>query len=89
MQAQSLQRKDRLYNVTPPCRDDKVNRPCRGGLCMCCAVTVQELGWKREDIVVSTKVFWGGDGPNDKGLSRKHIIEGTRNCLKRLQLDYV
>jgi aryl-alcohol dehydrogenase-like predicted oxidoreductase len=50
---------------------------------------VQELGWKREDIVVSTKVFWGGDGPNDKGLSRKHIIEGTRNCLKRLQLDYV
>jgi aryl-alcohol dehydrogenase-like predicted oxidoreductase len=49
----------------------------------------QELGWKREDIVVSTKVFWGGDGPNDKGLSRKHIIEGTRNCLKRLQLDYV
>jgi len=50
---------------------------------------LQELGWKREDIVVSTKVFWGGDGPNDKGLSRKHIIEGTRNCLKRLQLDYV
>jgi aryl-alcohol dehydrogenase-like predicted oxidoreductase len=49
----------------------------------------QELGWKREDIVVSTKVFWGGDGPNDKGLSRKHIIEGTRNCLKRLQLEYV
>lgn len=50
---------------------------------------VQELGWKREDIVVSTKVFWGGEGVNDKGLSRKHIIEGTRNCLKRLQLDYV
>jgi aryl-alcohol dehydrogenase-like predicted oxidoreductase len=50
---------------------------------------MQELGWKREDIVVSTKVFWGGDGPNDKGLSRKHIIEGTRNSLKRLQLDYV
>lgn len=49
----------------------------------------KDLGWKREDIVVSTKVFWGGDGPNDKGLSRKHIIEGTRNCLKRLQLDYV
>jgi hypothetical protein len=41
-------------------------------------VAPQELGWKRSDIVVSTKVFWGGDGPNDKGLSRKHIIEGTR-----------
>lgn len=55
----------------------------------CVGCLLQELGWKREDIVVSTKVFWGGDGPNDKGLSRKHIIEGTRNCLKRLQLDYV
>lgn len=39
---------------------------------------MQELGWKRSDIVVSTKVFWGGDGPNDTGLSRKHIVEGTR-----------
>eukprot|EP00878_Enallax_costatus_P005227 GHUV01005493.1.p1 GENE.GHUV01005493.1~~GHUV01005493.1.p1 ORF type:complete len:287 (+),score=79.61 GHUV01005493.1:338-1198(+) len=48
-----------------------------------------ELGWKRTDIVVSTKIFWGGDGPNDKGLSRKHIIEGTKASLARLQLDYV
>ncbi|KAF8073117.1 KAB1 [Scenedesmus sp. PABB004] len=39
---------------------------------------IKELGWKRSDIVLSTKVFWGGDGPNDKGLSRKHIIEGTK-----------
>jgi hypothetical protein len=39
---------------------------------------VQELGWKRSDLVISTKIFWGGDGPNDKGLSRKHIIEGTK-----------
>jgi len=49
--------------------------------CLFCAllmVAPQELGWKRSDIVVSTKVFWGGDGPNDKGLSRKHIIEGTK-----------
>jgi hypothetical protein len=43
---------------------------------------LQELGWKRSDLVISTKIFWGGDGPNDKGLSRKHIIEGTkvRSC---------
>ena len=40
--------------------------------------TLQEMGWKRSDYVVSTKIFWGGSGPNDKGLSRKHIIEGTR-----------
>jgi voltage-dependent potassium channel beta subunit len=50
---------------------------------------IKELGWKRSDIVVSTKIFWGGDGPNDKGLSRKHIIEGTKASLTRLQLDYV
>ena len=40
-------------------------------------------------IVVSTKIFWGGDGPNDTGLSHKHIIEGINNALRRLQLDYV
>jgi len=38
----------------------------------------QELGWKRSDVVLSTKLFWGGEGPNDVGLSRKHIIEGTK-----------
>lgn len=50
---------------------------------------IKKLGWKREDIVVSTKIFWGGGGPNDTGLSHKHIIEGMNNSLKRLQLDYV
>jgi voltage-dependent potassium channel beta subunit len=43
----------------------------------------------REELVVSTKIFWGGNGPNDTGLSRKHLIEGTKNSLKRLQMDYV
>jgi voltage-dependent potassium channel beta subunit len=50
---------------------------------------IKELGWRRESIVVSTKIFWGGDGPNDTGLSHKHIIEGVNGALKRLQLDYV
>ncbi len=45
--------------------------------------------FRREDLVVTTKIFWGGNGPNDTGLSRKHLIEGTRNSLRRLQLDYV
>ncbi|KAI1793040.1 voltage-gated potassium channel beta-2 subunit [Ganoderma leucocontextum] len=49
----------------------------------------KELDVKRTDIIVSTKIFWGGSGPNDMGLSRKHIIEGTKKCLERLQLDYV
>lgn len=43
----------------------------------------------REELVISTKLFWGGNGPNDTGLSRKHLIEGTKNSLLRLQLDYV
>ena len=45
--------------------------------------------YKREELVVSTKIFWGGKAPNQEGLSRKHLIEGTLNSLKRLQLDYV
>jgi voltage-dependent potassium channel beta subunit len=50
---------------------------------------LKELGWARKDYLVSTKIFWGGDGPNDQGLSYKHIIEGVNNSLKRLQLEYV
>ncbi len=50
---------------------------------------LKKKGWRRESYVVSTKVFWGGDGPNDKGLSHKHVIEGVHGALKRLQLDYV
>ena len=50
---------------------------------------IKKLGWRREDIVVSSKVFWGGSGPNDTGLSRKHVFEACRNSLKRLQLDYL
>lgn len=45
--------------------------------------------YRREDLVVSTKIFWGGDGPNDVGLSRKHLMEGIKNSLRRLQLNYV
>ena len=50
---------------------------------------IQQAGWKRSDLVISTKIFWGGNGPNDKGLSRKHIMEGTDAALERLQMDYV
>jgi voltage-dependent potassium channel beta subunit len=50
---------------------------------------LKQLGWARKDYLISTKIFWGGSGPNDQGLSYKHIIEGTNNALKRLQLDYV
>ncbi|EGX96263.1 voltage-gated K channel beta subunit, putative [Cordyceps militaris CM01] len=54
---------------------------------------IKKYGWKRNDLVISTKIFWGGafgDNPvNNKGLSRKHIIEGVDASLKRLDLAYV
>ena len=50
---------------------------------------IKKLAWRREDLVISTKIFWGGKGPNDRGLSHKHIIEGVNNALRRLQMDYV
>ncbi len=50
---------------------------------------IKKKGWKREDLVLSTKIFWGGKGPNDTGLSHKHVIEGVNNALRRLQVEYV
>ncbi len=50
---------------------------------------LKKMGWRRESYIVSTKIFWGGDGPNDTGLSFKHIVEGVNNALRRFQLDYV
>lgn len=50
---------------------------------------IQKAGWKRSDLVLSTKIFWGGEGPNDQGLSFKHIKEGAEAALKRLKTDYV
>ena len=50
---------------------------------------LKKTGWKQKDLVLSTKIFWGGDGPNDRGLSRKHIIEGLDASLQRMDLEYV
>jgi voltage-dependent potassium channel beta subunit len=45
---------------------------------------------KRSDFVVSSKVFWPmGDGPNDRGLSRKHIMESCDATLSRLGTEYL
>lgn len=47
--------------------------------------------WERDTFVVSSKVFFGAErkGPNQMGLSRKHIIEACNAALKRLQVDYL
>jgi voltage-dependent potassium channel beta subunit len=50
---------------------------------------LKQRGWPRDTLVVSTKLFWGGDAPNQTGLSHKHIVEGVNRSLKRLGLDYV
>lgn len=45
---------------------------------------------RRDQAVVGTKVFGAmGQGPNDRGLSRKHILANVEQSLKRLQLDYI
>lgn len=47
-------------------------------------------GQRREGIEIFTKVYWPtGPGVNDRGLSRKHIIESCNASLRRLQTDYV
>jgi aryl-alcohol dehydrogenase-like predicted oxidoreductase len=48
-------------------------------------------GQRRESLEIFTKVYWptGPGGPNDSGLSRKHIIESANASLRRLRTDYV
>src|SRR5262249_2866309 len=47
-------------------------------------------GQRREGLEIFTKVFWPtGPGRNDRGLSRKHIMESINGSLRRLQTDYV
>ena len=50
---------------------------------------LKRQNWDRSTFVVSSKVFWGGELPNQKGLSRKHVMEACHAALKRLQVDYL
>ena len=46
--------------------------------------------YTRSDLVISSKLFWPmSDNINDRGLSRKHILESIDNTLRRLQTDYL
>ncbi|XP_064439517.1 voltage-gated potassium channel subunit beta-3 isoform X1 [Mirounga angustirostris] len=50
---------------------------------------LKSKGWRRSSYVITTKIFWGGQAETERGLSRKHIIEGLQGSLERLQLGYV
>ncbi len=50
---------------------------------------LKRKGWPRDTFVVSSKVFWGGDLPNQEGLSRKHVFEACHAAMRRLQVDYL
>ena len=68
---------------------DNAEAYARGNAEVVMGNVLKKRGWPRESIVVSSKVFWGGDLPNYRGLSRKHIYEACRNSLRRLRLDYL
>lgn len=50
---------------------------------------LKNLNWLRDTYCVSSKVYWGGDKPTQKGLSRKHLVDACNNALKRLQTEYL
>lgn len=50
---------------------------------------LEKLGWDRTSYAVSSKVFWGGDKPMQRGLSRKHVTDAAHAALKRLRVDYL
>ncbi len=51
---------------------------------------IRDLGLKRDDLVIATKVRGKmGEGPNESGLSRKHILQQANESLQRLQMDYI
>ncbi|SPQ17687.1 25a9ce16-6378-486e-bba4-b6610004f5af [Thermothielavioides terrestris] len=52
---------------------------------------LKELGWPRDEYVLTTKIFFGTGRkePNTRGLSRKHVVEGLKASLARLQTPYV
>jgi aryl-alcohol dehydrogenase (NADP+) len=53
-------------------------------------ITGECLKGYRDDVVVATKVYHAmGTGPNDSGLSRRHMMQQIKGSLKRLQMDHV
>lgn len=49
---------------------------------------IQKYNWKRTSYVIVTKIYWSTKS-EERGLSRKHIIESVKASLQRLQVDYI
>jgi voltage-dependent potassium channel beta subunit len=50
---------------------------------------LKQAGWGRDTYCVSSKAYWGGNLPTQRGLSRKHLHDACHAALKRLQVDYL
>jgi voltage-dependent potassium channel beta subunit len=50
---------------------------------------LKALNWTRDSYAVSSKVFWGGEKPTQRGLSAKHVRDACDAALRRLQVDYL
>ena len=50
---------------------------------------IAALGLPRDEYIISSKVFWGGPKPTQKGLSAKHVTDACHAALRRLQVDYL
>ncbi len=50
---------------------------------------LKKLNWTRDTYIVSSKAFWGGELPTQKGLSKKHLHDACNAALKRLQVEYL
>ena len=50
---------------------------------------LKKLNWNRDTYIVSSKAFWGGEMPTQRGLSKKHIHDACNAALTRLKVDYL
>lgn len=50
---------------------------------------IARLGWRRDTFCVSSKVYWGGKLPTQRGLHRKHVVEACHAALRRLKVDHL
>jgi voltage-dependent potassium channel beta subunit len=103
MTFEDLSKEDTYFEIFKKCYDSGINffdtaeNYFNGNSEILLGRCLKRSGIPREELVISTKLFYSNMDflnlpkwkPNTYGLSRKHIIEGVKNSLKRLQLDYV